>query len=69
LSSIKIYATGSIIEGVGTLIYFERDTGKFAYWIDEGRDGKVMVSGRCSNSLIGKVKIDGEVVYERESKP
>ena len=70
--TIKIYTIYNgryLIDDVGALIYFDRSTGKFAYWKDEGRDGKVIVSGRCSNPSIGKVEIDGEVVYERESKP
>ena len=72
MSSIKIYTDYNgryFLDDEGALVYFERETGKFAYWKYENpHNERVLVIGRCSNPLIGKVEIDGEVVYERGTK-
>lgn len=72
MNFIKIYMIYNgrySLDDEGNLIYFERETGKFAYWKYENpHNERVLVIGRCSDPLIGKVEIDGEVVYKRESK-
>lgn len=56
-----------VAEDYGDLIFFDSDTGKFAYWNrltnEKGRTEHVLVSGRISNPRIVAIMIDGKFVW------